>query len=98
MKKLIYKDEVYYYKHSRQGGLFGLSSAKVFIERDNFFKYIKRYKKIGEYESVLFQDVTKEAILIRIVNKYLKKRRPKKADQAKPLIIDRSPEIEALYK
>jgi hypothetical protein len=100
MKKFLYKDEPYYYKVRKQIIPDYLDrplyTVKVYVERDSWFKNLKKFKLIKKETGLYIGHTCKSATYKAIIDEYKEKLSVK---NGKPtFLIECSEAVEALYK
>lgn len=91
MKKLIYKDDVYYFK---QSDYYSIHYIKIYIKRETFWKFLFPYVRIAHESGLHPITISK---MCDLINEW-KKTVSKHNKESKPLVIDCSDEITSLYE
>ena len=94
MKKLIYKDEVYFFKRKlclEYESIY--SSLKVYKKRESLLRFILPYKCIGYYSGSR-KVASSDDKLVGLVKLYLNKEK----ESCETLVINYSPAVEDLYR
>ena len=113
LRKLIYKDELYYFRYKESYSGFGVPvyDLYVYVENTEWWSKIKKYRLIThDHITTLFVDNTKEFTkeflskehLVNKVKSYLEEQRlldnrRVKINNKKTIVADCSPEIMDLY-
>ena len=99
MKKVIFEDQVFYYKIKTSGTYLTRYRLALYNERAGWTRLFSKYKRVGISEEKLHREYVENKETIRSLVLEYRKNVNENGDNATPaMVIDCSPEIENLYK